>query len=134
MDYCVIIKNYVLKNLLRYGKKISDLPGEVKQKSQYVWYNSSFVKLNIYGYMHRRMKENVNSDYLWVARSGWLFFTSFILSVWSKLSIKCALYFIIQDNKFYFNKEPCWVRRLIKWVVLWETEGTCWGVANADEE
>lgn len=36
----------------------------------------------------------------------------------------CAV-FIIQDNKFYFNKEPCWEGRLIKCVVPWNT-GSPW--------
>lgn len=40
------------------------LPGEIKQVRQYEWYDSSFVKVNIDGYMHTRTNENVNSDYL----------------------------------------------------------------------
>lgn len=32
MDYCLVIKNYILKNVLRYEKTLYISPGEIKDK------------------------------------------------------------------------------------------------------
>lgn len=107
---------------MRYAKKksLNILPGKIKQIRQYAWYDYSFRK-NIWDHSLWRTNKNVNSDCLWVVKSGWPFYFFFFTLIHMVYIVyKMYIVFIIQDNKFYFNKETCWVR----------ANNVCWYIGN----